>query len=240
MSTIKIKDPITNGLINLIFEKDHDAEYYRVPPQTTQKIQDNFGLSRLRITDLHISCVKNSFHVTMETNGISFHIGIRPNTQNTIIEFWPMQITNDLLKTYRDNIFDALYYTFESVLKENKTIPDICGNSYLGDIRNKFKKFKKQENTLMSPSALPQPPRTPLRTPLSVAKRLNFNELPASLSPKATKPRSRRSPNKGLLSSDSDNEEEEGEKENSFRFGKLKINLNLKILKKDLKIILKT
>ena len=102
-----IIDPINGGKVRLALEMENDAEYYRVQPQTIQNIKDNFGLSKLTINDIHVTCVKNSFHITMEIRGMSYHIGVRPNSENFETEFWPINGSPDYLKTYLENIQES-------------------------------------------------------------------------------------------------------------------------------------
>ena len=183
--TLRVKDPVNGEIITLTIEKEGDAEYYRIPKENIPNFKSKFGLSKLDIKDIHTTCVKNSFHVTMEIKGSSFHIGVRPNSNNNDIEFWPVSGLPDYLKTYKENIYDALHYIFGSIITQNERIPLLCGNSYLTRIKGDFLIKKKQDfiPVVMSPSPL-DPPRSPL-TPINTsrAKRSLFN-IPNSASPK--------------------------------------------------------
>jgi hypothetical protein len=229
--SLRVKDPLTHKIITLTFEKEGDAEYYRIPKENVPNFTYKFGLSKLDITDIHTTCVKNSFHLTMKIKGSSFHIGVRPNSDNSVIEFWPVSGLPDYLKTYKENIYDALHYIFGSIIKENKSIPITCGQSNLTEIINDFKKINKNKfiPVLMSPSPLP-PPRSPL-TPLNTrAKRsLNLN-LPNSASPKVGDGKSKRDfPKPRTLNYD----------ENDGNLSDFGTTFNLKLCIRDLKLLKK-
>jgi hypothetical protein len=132
-----ITDPV-KGKIQLSLEKEHDAEYYRLPLPTLENIKNMFGLSKVPVNDIHITCVKNSFHVTMEIREYSYHIGVRPNASGSEIEFWPIAESSDYLKTYRENIFNTLYYIYNSILDNNQSMSLVCGNINLTQLRSNF------------------------------------------------------------------------------------------------------
>jgi len=218
---MNIIDPINGGKVRLDLEMENDAEYYRVPQYIVQNIKENFGLSKLTINDIHVTCVKNSFHVTMEIRRISYHIGIRPNSDNFETEFWPINGSPDYLKTYLENIFNALYYIYTSILNTNLTISFTCGTMNLERIKDKFKRKPKSAylNILMSPSKTSPPPR-----PLRINAVFSSEKKPNSISPKVAIRRFNvRGGGKKLIFDEND----ENAEPLQFGFKKAKTKLNL-------------
>ena len=241
-----IRDPVNGRPVHLELDKSVKgiAEYYRVPQSTLENIKKEFNLSLLDIIDIHVSCLIQSFHVTIKFIDFSFHIGVRPHDRDSKeMHFWPLSDVPDHLRTSVPNIFNALYYVIDSIFKMNQDIPDKCGGN-LEELREIFNSKPKNKYIihLVTPSKLPVLPRTPLRKlrPMSLFP----GDSPTDKKPFKPRTPTRKSMNKRFGYEEEEDQEDQENQSPIRNFPELEMDFGKKInrlkrrltrLKKDLK-----